>query len=345
MKSGLKSAIAAVAFTATGFAAQAEDVRLKVASAYPLSLVQLGSLATTLETNINATSGGEIEIKVFEPNALVPSLEIFDAVANGSVDAGWASPGFWQTKEPVLGIVSSIPFGPSAGEYLAWLLYGGGEEYLTRAYAKHNIHSELCGVLAPEAAGWFREEITSLDQFDGMKMRIFGLGGIVMQKLGVDTQLLGSGDIFPALERGTIDATEFSMPAIDLNLGFYQVAKHYYFPGWHQQSTMLDFIINKDKWDAMSESQQNLIKLACRANIATGLAEGEAIQGAAIAELEEKGAIIHTWPDEMLDAFEAAWLEVAEEQSAADAEFKAAWESLSAFREEYKNWGEVGYLK
>jgi TRAP-type mannitol/chloroaromatic compound transport system substrate-binding protein len=345
MKFALTTTIGAAAIVASSIAAHAEEVRLKIASAYPLSLVQLGSLARNLETNLNTASGGDIQVKLFEPNALVPSLEIFDAVSNGSVDAGWAAPGFWQTKEPVLGIVSSIPFGPGAGEYLAWLQFGGGEDFLNRAYEKHNIHSELCGILAPEAAGWFREEITSVDQFIGMKMRIFGLGGKVMQKLGVDTQLLGGGDVFPALERGTIDAAEFSMPAIDLNLGFYQVAKHYYFPGWHQQSTMLDFIVNKDKWDAMSESQQSLIKIACRANIATGLAEGEAIQGAAITELESKGAIVHVWPQEMLDTFEGAWNEVVAEESAADAEFKAAWDSLTAFRAEYKKWGDIGYLK
>lgn len=345
MKINLKALTAAAAISVVGVAAQADQVRLKIASAYPLSLVQLGSLGKNLEANLNMTSGGDIKVKLFEPNALVPSLEIFDAVASGAVDAGWAAPGFWQSKEPVLGIVSSIPFGPSAGEYLAWLIYGGGEDFLNRAYEKHNIHSELCGILAPEAAGWFREEITSVDQFQGMKMRIFGLGSKVMQKLGVDTQLLGGGDVFPALERGTIDAAEFSMPAIDLKLGFYQVAKHYYFPGWHQQSTMLDFIINKDKWDAMSESQQGLIKMACRANIATGLAEGEAIQGAAIVELEGKGAIIHTWSPEMLDTFRGAWAEVVDEEVAADAEFAAAWESLQTFRAEYKNWGDIGYLK
>lgn len=340
-----KIAALTAALLSSSATTQAEETRLKVASAYPLSLVQLGSLAKNLEAKLNKISAGDIQIKMYEPNALVPSLEIFDAVSSGAVDAGWAAPGFWQSKEPSLTLVSSVPFGPNAGEYLAWLKYGGGEKFLHAAYEKHNIHSELCGILAPEAAGWFREEITSIDQFKGMKMRIFGLGGKVMQKLGVDTQLLGGGDVFPALERGTIDAAEFSMPAIDLKLGFYQVAKHYYFPGWHQQSTMLDFIINKDKWDAMSESQQGLIKLACEANIAVGLAEGESIQGAALAELESKGAIIHTWPDEFLDLFEKTWGEVVEEESAKDASFKDAWASLQSFRAEYKKWSDVGYLK
>lgn len=330
--------------TASVFAS-AEPVRLKVASAYPLGLVQLGSLAQNLESNLNASSGGDIRIKLYEPNALVPALEIFDAVKTGAVDAGWAAPGFWQSKEPSLAVVSSVPFGPSAGEYLAWLMYGGGETFLHQAYEKHNIHSELCGVMAPEASGWFREEVKSIDQLKGMKMRIFGLGAKVMQNLGVDTQLLAGGDVFPALERGTIDAAEFSMPAIDLKLGFYQVAKHYYFPGWHQQTTMLDFIINKDKWDAMDDSQRKTIKMACRANLAEGLAEGEAIQGAALTNLKEKGVIFHTWPKEMLDAFEDSWNKVVIEESAADDKFKEAWTSLQAFRSEYKIWKEIGYLK
>ncbi|MFT6425832.1 MAG: TRAP-type mannitol/chloroaromatic compound transport system substrate-binding protein [Celeribacter sp.] len=345
MNKFVKAGVAALTVLSSGVAAQAEEARLKVASAYPLSLVQLGSLAKNLETNLNTISGGDVQVKMYEPNALVPSLEIFDAVANGSVDAGWAAPGFWQSKEPSLALVSSVPFGPGAGEYLAWLKYGGGEDFLNAAYEKHNIHSELCGILAPEAAGWFREEITSIDQFDGMKMRIFGLGGKVMQKLGVDTQLLGGGDVFPALERGTIDAAEFSMPAIDLKLGFYQVAKHYYFPGWHQQSTMVDFIINKDKWDAMSEAQQGLIKLACEANITVGLAEGESIQGAALAELESKGAIVHTWSPEILATFKSTWEEVVAEEAAADPAFNDAWNSLTKFRAEYEPWKAVGYLK
>ena len=152
-------------------------------------------------------------------------------------------------------------------------------------------------------------------------MRFFGLGAKVMQKLGVDTQLLAGGDIYPALERGTIDATEFSMPAIDQNLGFYNIAKHYYFPGWHQQSTIQELLINKAKWDAMTDQQRELIKTACKANVAFQLAEGEAIQGKALAEMEAAGVTIHKWPPEMLDTFQTAWTEVVEEEVAANPDF------------------------
>ena len=236
--------------------AVADKARLKMGSTFPGGLVQLGTLGNTLVDNVNLMSGGSIQMKFFEPGALVPALELFDAVKSGAVDSGWSAPGFWAGKEPAVTLFTTVPFGPSAGEYLGWIYYGGGEEMMQEIYARHNIHVNICGIISPEASGWFRKPIESLDDFKGMKMRFFGLGAKVMQKLGVDTQLLAPADIYPALERGTIDATEFSMPAIDLKLGFYQVAKHYYFPGWHQQSTLLEFMVNMDKWNAMDAQQQ-----------------------------------------------------------------------------------------
>ena len=345
MKKFFAAAIAGAALAAMTVTATAEPVRLKMGATFPSKLTQLGSMGKVLETNVNAISGGDIQIKYFEPGALVPALELFDAIKSGSVDAGWSTPGYWQGKEPALALFSAVPFGPSSPEFAAWLFFGGGEEIMQRIYAKHNIHSMICGVIAPEASGWFREEVTSLDQLNGKKMRFFGLGAKVMQKLGVDTQLLAAADIYPALERGTIDATEFSQPAIDLDLGFYQIAKHYYLPGWHQQSTTFELMINMDKWNAMNEQQQKMLEVACRANFAIGMAEGEAIQGKALAELRDKGVTIHRWPDEILDQIEATWNEVAAELAASDEGFKEAWDSLQAFRAEYSEWGELGYLK
>ena len=332
----------AVAFSAGPAEAK---TRLKMGSAFPSKLVQLGSLGKELEARVEAISGGEIELKFYEPGALVPALEMFDAIKAGALDAAWSTPGYWQGKEPALALFSAVPFGPSAGEYAGWMLNGGGEELMQKVYAKHNIHSMVCGVIAPEASGWFREEITSLDQLKGKKMRFFGLGAKVMQRLGVDTQLLAGADIYPALERGTIDATEYSMPAIDLDLGFYQVAKHYYFPGWHQQSTVFELMVNLEKWNGLSDTQKAQLEAACLANFTVGLAEGEAIQGKALQELKAKGVTIHRWPQEILDQIEAAWNEVAAENAAGDAAFKEAWDSLQAFRTEYKVWNELGYLK
>jgi TRAP-type mannitol/chloroaromatic compound transport system substrate-binding protein len=324
--------------------AQAERVRWKMGSAFPSKLVQLGSLGVSVADKLDKISGGDIQIQFFEPHALVPPLEMFDAISAGSLDAAWSTPGYWFGKEPALALFAAVPFGPNSGEYLAWMYYGGGHELMDEIYAKHNIKSVICGVIAPEASGWFREEINSIDDLKGLKMRFFGLGAKVMEKIGVSTQLIAGGDIYPALERGSIDATEYSMPAIDLDLGFHQIAKHYYFPGWHQQSTLFDLMMNKDKWEALNDTQKAQIEVACGDNVREGLAEGEAIQFGAIKELKEKGVQIHRWSDEILNSLNSAWEEVATELSAEDENFKKTWASLSAFRADYATWKELGYL-
>ena len=182
-----------------------------------------------------------------------------------------------------------MPFGPGLGEYLAWMKHGGGEQLMQALYAKYNIHSVMCHLIPPEASGWFRKEIKTLEDLKGLKMRFFGLGANVMQKLGVSTQLLQAGEIFQALQLGTIDATEFSMPVMDLSLGFHQVAKFYYFPGWHQQATVGDLIINKAKWDTLSPTQKAIVEAACDQTTLRGMSLGESLQPKALAEIERQG--------------------------------------------------------
>ena len=175
-----------------------------------------------------------------------------------------------------------MPFGPSAGEYLAWVYYGGGQELWREILAPHGIYSVFCSLEPPEASGWFREEIASVDDLEGLKMRFLGLGALTMQKLGVSTQLLAPADIYPALERGVIDATEFSMPAVDLDLGFHAIAKHYYLPGWHQPATLVDLMIHLPRWQELSDTHQAQIEVACRASIVDNLASPRPpVQGAA----------------------------------------------------------------
>jgi TRAP-type mannitol/chloroaromatic compound transport system substrate-binding protein len=159
-------------------------------------------------------------------------------VSRGSVDACWTTPGYHTGKYPALAFFTTVPFGPNYGEFFAWKIFGNGNKLRDEIYSKHDLIAFDGFAIGPETSGWFRREIKSLDQLKGLKMRFFGLGAKVMQKLGVSTQLLAPADIFPALERGVIDATEFSMPAMDIKLGFHQVAKFNYFPGWHQQVSL-----------------------------------------------------------------------------------------------------------
>lgn len=325
-------------------AAADDPVRWKMTSTFPSSLIQLGTMGKRFSDQIKKVSGGNIEIRFFEPGALAPALEGFDAVSYGAIEVGWSTPGYWAGKEPALQLFGAVPFGPDAQEYIAWFYFGGGQEIYRQLYAKHNIHGIICGVTAPEASGWFKEEIKTVEDFRGKKIRFFGLGARVLNKLGANSQLLAAGDIYPALELGTIDGAEFSMPAVDYDMGFYQVAKNYYFPGWHQQSTMYEITINLDAWNTLSETQQVQIETTCGDNVRFGIAEGEALQFEAMKKLEAKGVTLREWSPEILAALEAAWLEVAAEMAAEDAEFARAWESLSAFRRDYKIWRDKGYL-
>ena len=320
------------------------SVQWKMSSAYNSTLPQLGTLAIRLSAKLEEVSGGDIQIVFYEPNALVPALEAFEAVSKGALEAAWSTPGYWAGKVPSLQLYSAVPFGMRSDEYMAWFYFGGGKELYDEIYHQYNIHSVMCGMLAPEASGWFAEEIKSPADMEGLKIRFFGLGGKVLEKLGASTQLLAGGDIFPALELGAIDATEFSMPAIDINLGFYQVAKHYYFPGWHQQSTFFDLMINLDEWNALNSTQQAQIEAACGDSIRYSIAEGEAIQSDAIATLKEKGVQIHKWSPEILATLKAAWEEVAKEQSELDPNFKRVHDSFVAFREKNADWRDLGYL-
>ena len=332
-----------VALTSTADAQK--RVRWKMHSAFASKIPIIGTGAVKLEEVVDSISGGSLQLKFFEPNALVPGIAYFDPVSQGSIEAAWGTPGYVVGKVPAIAFFSAVPFGPSPGEYIAWMGYGGGRQLYEKLYNQFGAHGLICSIIAPEASGWFRKEITSLDDLKGLKMRFFGLGAKVMEKFGVSTQLLAGGDIYPALELGTIDATEFSMPAIDEGLGFFQVAKHYYFPGWHQQTTLGDLVLNKEKFDALEPVHKAQLETACGFMQNWNLAHGDAIQGAAISRMQAKGVTIHKWSDEILSQYEKAWQQVAEEESAKDPVFKEVYDSYTKFRKEYAVWKDNGYLK
>jgi TRAP-type mannitol/chloroaromatic compound transport system substrate-binding protein len=335
----------ALALAAGQAAAQEKKVRANMAGAFPSSMLILGAAEARTVQYINRLSGGSIEIKFFEPGALVPGSQYFDAVSNGSLDMAYTAAGYFTGKDGVFAMFTTVPFGPDPGEFLAWYEYGGGNQLMQEMHAKYNIIARNCGLISPEASGWFRKEINTIEDFKGLKMRFFGLGASVMQKLGVNTQLLQAGEIFQALQLGTIDATEFSMPTMDLSLGFYQVAKYYYFPGWHQQTSIGQLYISKKKWDEFSDQQKFVIEQACKAQMLQELAEGEALQFSAMNELQAKGVKLMKWSPQILKVFEEKWQEVIVEESAKSENFKKAWESYAAFRKNYAVWREHGYMK
>jgi TRAP-type mannitol/chloroaromatic compound transport system substrate-binding protein len=258
----------------------------------------------------------------------------------------WTTAGYDTGKYPALSFFTAVPFGPSFGEYMAWKMFGGGDILEEEIYNAHGIHKIDCLAIGPETSGWFKEEIKELEQLRGLKMRFFGLGARVMQKIGVSTQLLAGGDIFPALEKGVIDATEFSMPAMDIKYGFYQIAKNNYFPGWHQQVSVSHLLINMDKWNGLSDQNQALLEIGAGESLMYIYAETEYVNPYAMVEMGEKyGVITRRWRDDQIAVFEAAWNEVVAEDSAGDPLFKKVADSYFSFRKDYKKWGDAQSLK
>jgi TRAP-type mannitol/chloroaromatic compound transport system substrate-binding protein len=344
MKTKIVAALTGATMLA-GSAASAQEV-IEMTSSFGKNLPILGTAALGFVEKVNGIAS-DVEFEHFDPGELVPTLEALDAVSNGSVDASYATSGYWQGKITAASLFAAVPFGPEAGEFLAWMMYDDGLDLMQQMYDDngYNVHVTLCGVIAPETSGWFKQEITSLDDLKGLNMRFFGLGAEVMQRLGVSTSLLAAGDIFPALERGAIDATEFSMPLIDARLGFHNIAKFNYFPGWHQPATLFELLINKDVWEELDEKSQKQIEVACMANITDNYAEGEAKNYAAMVDnAENNGVTIKNWTPEQLDVFESAWNEVAAELAAEDEFFKLVWDDLQEFREGYKVWNNNIYL-
>lgn len=337
--------VTATAALASVSAHAGEAVKWKMQAAFPSQLDTVGEAAVRFAKSLDEISSGSLKVKFYEPRKLVPTLEIFKAVSKGSIESGYTAAGFHSGSIPAAAFFTSVPFGPGPGEYLAWLKYGGGQEIKDEIYAKHGLKGPTCAIIPPEASGWFRQEIKTVDDFKGLKIRFFGLGARVMTKLGASTQLLAFGDIHPALERGLIDAAELSFPSIDYKLGMHKLAKHYYFPGWHNQSAVGEFLMNLQAYEKLSQTHKKIIEYACEANINWTLTTGEARQFGAIEKIKAAGVTIHFWSDDILAKMRAAWQEVIEEASAKDPLFKRTYESYAAFRSKYKIWRDHGYLK
>ncbi len=342
--------VAMVGFALTGEAAAKEkekNILLKVPMAYPSKLPGLGTTIIWMSERIELLSGGTMKIKVFEPGELIPAFEGLDAVHAGKVNAFYGVSGYWSGKFPAADFFTAVPFGPEATEYMAWIYYGNGMKLWQEMYDSNgmNVKAFLCGVLPPETSGWYVKEIKSVEDYKGLPIRFFGLGGKTLQKLGASVTLLPGGEIFPALEKKAIEGAEFSMPAIDTMLGFYKIAKFNYFPGWHQQATLFELLINKDVWNSMSERQKSLIETLCMASSYHTMAWTESIQAPVLAEnVKKHGVTMKYWSDEILDTLEKTWNEVADENAAKDPFFKKVWDDIRTFRKDYKIWKDYAFL-
>lgn len=329
-------------------ASAGQKVLLKMPILHPSHLIGLGSTSKWFVEQVNKSSGGQVKVKLYEPGKLIPPKEILQAVNAGQVNSGYTTAGFSTGKLGAkAAIFTAVPFGPDAPEFLAWVYHGNGRKLWQEMYddAGLNVHSIPCGILAPETSGWFRNPINKPEDLDGLRMRFFGLGALVMEKLGVSTSLLPGNEIFPALEKGVIDATEFSMPAIDQKLGFHKILKYNYYPGWHQPASLMEFLVNKKTWKKMNVQQQTIVENTCKAAMLDGFALGEAIQFPSMLKNTETYQVENRyWSEELLALFKAKWLEVVAEEKAKDPAFTKIWDDLSQFREGYRVWNNWAFL-
>ncbi|WP_435101708.1 TRAP transporter substrate-binding protein [Arhodomonas sp. AD133] len=336
---GVTGALAMTTVFAATATAQGPE-RLDVASTFSTNNF-LGAGATHFGDELATVTDGEVNLRVHEPGDLVPAFEVFNAVSTGAVQAGWDWIGYWAGTVPVTNLYGALPFGPKPEAFASWMWSGEGLSLLQDAYDQYNVKVLPCFISPAETGGWYNQEIDSADDFDGLRMRISGLGAKVLNRLGASTQLIPGGEIYLALERGRIDATEFSVPQVDQAMGFSEVADHYYFPGWHQSASWFSFIINKDVWDQYDEATKARFESACRSTLQWSMAEAAAEQVRVINKLEAEGVNVQRFPEPVLKTLYATWQEVLAEEKKNNPRFAEAYDSLAEHADLVREWYEL----
>ncbi|MEQ8291587.1 MAG: TRAP transporter substrate-binding protein [Roseovarius sp.] len=338
MKHTVKAAALAV-LAAT--AAQAESYTMQSAFG-PLPV--LDPAAKRFVENVSTLTGGEVEFDYLLDGELSPAFEIFDNVSAGAIDAGFSFAGYAAGKEPAAALFGSIPFGGEPTQYISWLNHGGGLELWREIYEPYNLVPMACGVILSEAGGWYTKEINTPEDLKGLNIRIGGLGGEILSKLGANAMSLPAGEISTSLETGRLDATELSFPLVDKLLGFDQVAKNYYFPGWHQPAGFIEFYMNKDKWDALTDAQRKAIEVSCNEVSLWALGHAAGAQGPVLQDFRDNGVNVARFPDSVMEALRTAADEVYAERSAEDEMFKRVIDSYRAYGEDYREYQSLSAL-
>ena len=312
-------------------------------SAFGTNLPALGDNPAEVVQQLRLVTNDRLRIELFEPGELVPPFSIVDAVRDGKVQAGYTWLGYDQGKLGVSVLFGAVPFGMVPWEYMAWWYEGGGRQLAEEIYAPLGVRPILCGLIGPETAGWFRTPIERVDDLEGLKIRFAGLGGEVIQRLGASVTMLPGGEIFQTLERGAIDATEYSLPVVDERLGFDRVATYNYFPGWHQPFSAFHLVVGERAWRALDSPLQAAVENACAAGVARNLSRAEAMQGDVLEGFVRKGVTTRLLPDPVLSALREVSRDLLDEHAADDASFARVLESQRHFSEGYATWRTLAY--
>jgi TRAP-type mannitol/chloroaromatic compound transport system substrate-binding protein len=332
----------AAASVAAPVCAQAyPQVRWRMASSFPKSLDTLYGSAEHIANRLARITDGRFEMRVFAAGEIVPALQVLDAVQNGTVECGQTAGYYYVGKNPAFAFDTTLPFGMNCRQQNAWMYYGGGLDLLRALYRQYDVINFPAGNTGAQMAGWYRKEVKSVADLKGLKFRIGGLGGQVLARLGVVPQQIAGPDVYPALEKGTIDAAEWVGPYDDEKLGFHKVAKFYYYPGWWEGSAQGSILVNLKHWAALPKSYQQALETACAEANVLMTARYDASNTAALRRLVTAGAQLRVFPRPVLEACHKAAFELYAELSAQSAEFRRIYEPWRRFREEQHLWFRV----
>jgi TRAP-type mannitol/chloroaromatic compound transport system substrate-binding protein len=313
-------------------------VEWRLVSSFPKSLDTIYGAGETFAKALLEMSDGNFRVRVFAPTEIVPGLSAADAVTKGSVEAAHTASYYYWGKDPTFAIPTAIPFGLNCRMQNAWMYQAGGIDLFNAFYARHRIIAFPGGNTGAQMGGWYRREINAPEDWRGLKMRIGGLAGAVISRLGAVPQQIAGGDIYPSLEKGTIDAAEWVGPYDDEKLGFSKVAKYYYYPGWWEGQAMLHFFINLDKWHALPKHYQAMVRAAAQVADTSMLTRYDIQNPPALRRLAIGGAEPRPFSEAVLDACFKASNEVYAEICAKNADFKQAYEAMLAIRGEDYLW-------
>ena len=316
-----------------------QTYRWKMITTWPPNFPILGEGCTKFAQWIQEMSGGRMEITVYGGGELVPALEVFDAVSNGAIELGHGAAYYWAGKIPAAQFFSTVPFGMNAQQMNAWLVSGNGQALWENTYADFNLQPFPGGNTGMQMGGWFNREINAVQDIQGLKMRIPGIGGKVFSQAGGTAVLSAGSEIYTNLERGVIDATEWIGPYHDYQMGFYQVAKYYYYPGWHEPGTALELFANQEKYAALPTDLQAIIRTAADRLNSWMFAESEKMNSLYAQKLaEEEGVSFRRFPEEVLTTFKTYTDEILADLTVRDAQSKKIYEDYRAFQESLGNY-------
>ena len=338
---GLAAGAAAIPALSSAQTAALPTIKWRMTSSFSKSLDTIYGGAETIAKRVKSATGGKFEIQVFAAGEIVPAFSAMDAVKDGTVECCHTAPYYFFGKDPTFAFACAIPFGMNARQQNAWMYHGGGMALVREFLKDYNIINFPAGNTGAQMGGWFRKEIKTVADLKGLKFRIGGTGGLPLAKLGVVPQQIAAADIYPALEKGTIDAAEWVGPYDDEKLGFYKIAKYYYYPGWWEGGPELDLFVNIKQWEALPPEYKSILESACAEANIDMLAKYDASNPAALKRLVGNGVQLRAFSKDIMNACYKATVETYEEIAAKNAKFKKIYDSWKAFRDDQILWFRV----